>query len=68
MAKTKFTEENKQGRTVIRVNEPRKCIECGDETYYLDYCSEGGICSHECYDDHADKIGKWARGEADLYV
>lgn len=49
-----------EGRTVIETDSFRKCCECGKETKYLDYCSEGGICSKECYDVHAEKLTKWA--------
>lgn len=66
MTKTKFTEENKKGRTVMKVDTIYKCGECGDETHYVDYCTEGAICSHECYDDRMDKLTKWAREVEDL--
>lgn len=61
----KFNENNIGKRTVIKVDSIRKCSQCKCDTNYLDYCTEDGICSPECYDKYNETLNKLTQENMD---
>lgn len=54
--KNKFTDLNINGYTVMKVDDSKPCIECGELTEYIDYCYECRVCSKECDDKITEDI------------
>ena len=43
-----LSEEEMRMRTLFKIEETHKCSMCGNNTHYIDYCSESYYCSDEC--------------------
>lgn len=59
----KFNENNVGNRSLIKGDGVTKCKVCGEETYYIDYCTEKGICSIECYEKDVDDMMIYFKNE-----
>lgn len=44
----KFTDKDMESHSLIKGKYEKPCIICGEKTVYIDFCSEGHICSTEC--------------------
>ncbi|MDU6995970.1 MAG: hypothetical protein E6356_14005 [Terrisporobacter othiniensis] len=44
----KFTDEDLNNYTIMKVSNFKPCAECGEPTQYIDYCYELRVCSKEC--------------------
>ena len=41
----KFQDSDLENYTLMKGKELGKCFICKEETYYIDYCCEGRVCS-----------------------
>jgi len=46
----KFQDSDLDKYTLMKSETLGKCSMCKEDTYYIDYCCEGRMCSTECHD------------------
>lgn len=46
----KFKDEDMKKYSLIKSNHMEKCMNCDEQTEYIEYCCEGRLCSSECHD------------------
>ena len=44
----KYNDDNMKNNTIMKVDNFKPCVECGEPTQYIDYCYECRVCSEEC--------------------
>ena len=52
----KFQDSDLEKYTLMKSKKLEKCFICKEETYYIDYCCEGRLCSSECHDIFYKKL------------
>ena len=54
----KFTDNDMCNYNLMKSEADKPCLICGDDTKYIEYCSEGRMCSKLCHDKFYDLVGK----------
>lgn len=59
-----LTENELNQKSIIKGKELKKCSECGEQTVYIDFCTESYICSEECM----RKQNEWLNKKMQLMI
>ena len=57
----KFQDSDLDKYTLMKGKELDKCFICKEETYYIDYCCEGRLCSSECHDLFYEQLNEMVK-------
>jgi len=64
----KFQDSDLDKYTLMKGKELGKCFVCKEETYFIDYCCEGRLCSSECHDKIYSQLMGMIKGDENTYV
>jgi len=58
----KFQDSDLDKYTIMKGKELDQCFICKEETYFIDYCCEGRLCSSECHDKFYEQLMDMIKG------
>jgi len=57
----KFQDSDLDKYTLMKGKELGQCFICKEETYFIDYCCEGKLCSSECHDKYYEQLNEMVK-------
>ena len=54
----KFNDNNIKNYNIMKADNFKPCVECGEMTQYMDYIYECRMCSEECLEKTNEKLMK----------
>ena len=58
----KFQDSDMKNYSLIKSENLGQCFICKEETYFIDYCCEGRLCSSECHDKYYEQLMEMIKG------